>query len=372
MKKITILGGGLAGLSLGMSLQKHGIQTKILDAGKYPRHRVCGEFIAGVSETVLADLGIDTFLADAKRHSSMEWWMGNDCVLQESTPTHAYGISRYLLDQRLADAFVSLGGDLETEQHVEIQEIQDEGWILATGKLKKKVINKSGRKSGKRWIGLKIHALGIEAEACARGLVMHSSLNSCANGYLGLCPVEDNRMNCCGLFELQNDITPSFAKARWGKHASDMKVALMMSYAESCGMNALLEWLHDHTFDSNSFTAIAGFQLGDQQRLRENLFCVGDAAHLIPPFTGNGMSMALESCAIASQKLQKYARGESGWSTTVGDYRAECKKHFSKRTTLAKVIHPLFFNRIGQSTLKAIARSGFPSFDSLFTLLRTP
>ena len=46
-KPIQIVGGGLAGLTLGIALRKKEIPVAIFEAGNYPRHRVCGEFISG-------------------------------------------------------------------------------------------------------------------------------------------------------------------------------------------------------------------------------------------------------------------------------------------------------------------------------------
>src|SRR5215469_18650464 len=57
-KPITIVGGGLAGLSLGIGLRNRGVPATILEAGTYPRHRVCGEFISGRGQTVLSKLGV--------------------------------------------------------------------------------------------------------------------------------------------------------------------------------------------------------------------------------------------------------------------------------------------------------------------------
>ena len=45
-KPITIAGGGVAGLALGVALAQRGIPVELFDKGAYPRHRVCGEFIA--------------------------------------------------------------------------------------------------------------------------------------------------------------------------------------------------------------------------------------------------------------------------------------------------------------------------------------
>ena len=57
LKPITIVGGGLAGLTLGIGLRQQGIPVTVWEAGHYPRHRVCGEFISGRGQDVLARLG---------------------------------------------------------------------------------------------------------------------------------------------------------------------------------------------------------------------------------------------------------------------------------------------------------------------------
>lgn len=58
MKPITIVGGGLAGLTLGVGLRQRGVPVAIHEAGHYPRHRVCGEFISGRGQATLARLGL--------------------------------------------------------------------------------------------------------------------------------------------------------------------------------------------------------------------------------------------------------------------------------------------------------------------------
>ena len=65
LKPITIVGGGLAGLTLGIRLRQQDVPVRILEAGTYPRHRVCGEFISGRGQQVLARLGLREALENA-------------------------------------------------------------------------------------------------------------------------------------------------------------------------------------------------------------------------------------------------------------------------------------------------------------------
>ena len=73
-REITIAGGGLAGLSLASALCSHDVRVTVLEAGAYPRHRVCGEFISGVSEITLTTLGIADLFDGAQRHRSLAWF----------------------------------------------------------------------------------------------------------------------------------------------------------------------------------------------------------------------------------------------------------------------------------------------------------
>ena len=64
-KPILIVGGGLAGLTLGIALRREGVEVTLLEAGHYPRHRVCGEFLSGRGPSILKELGLEKKLAEA-------------------------------------------------------------------------------------------------------------------------------------------------------------------------------------------------------------------------------------------------------------------------------------------------------------------
>jgi len=41
MKTLTIAGGGIAGLALGIALRGRSIPVRVFEAAAFPRHRVC-------------------------------------------------------------------------------------------------------------------------------------------------------------------------------------------------------------------------------------------------------------------------------------------------------------------------------------------
>src|SRR3954469_12996095 len=75
---VEIIGGGLAGLSLGLALRRQGVPVVLHEAGDYPRHRVCGEFITGLADATIDRLGLRPALADALRHHEVAWTIGNE------------------------------------------------------------------------------------------------------------------------------------------------------------------------------------------------------------------------------------------------------------------------------------------------------
>lgn len=338
MKEIQIIGGGLAGLSLGIALLGRGVPVVLHERGIYPQHKVCGEFICGVEDSVLDVLGVQLDLEDAKIHQRLEWWVDGVKSIDKVLPQSARGISRYVLDQRLAERFELLGGRLITQSRITSD--FGEGVVRASGK----------RKSGhNEWIGLKLHFYKSDLDS----LEMHSG----SRGYIGLCEVAQGRVNACGLFKVDSSVK---GKGR----------QLFFNYLRNSGLEYLADILGEFDSDESSFSATAGFSLGKQDAQKG--FSIGDAQHLIPPFTGNGMSMALESSAIAVDLLLAYSLDEISWGEAQKSYLLRLKQQFGKRTALAAGMHPLIFNSIGRASLKQLAKIDLLPVPFLFTQLRTP
>ena len=111
---IEIIGGGLAGLSLGIALRRAGIPVVLHEAGDYPRHRVCGEFIAGLETRTLDELGVAAALSGALPHAEVAWSIGERAPQVQRLPSPALALIRHTLDARLAEMFNASGGELST------------------------------------------------------------------------------------------------------------------------------------------------------------------------------------------------------------------------------------------------------------------
>ena len=319
-KTITITGGGLTGLSLAIALRKNGVAVALHEAGSYPRHRVCGEFISGVSRETLETLGIAETLADARHHRSVAWFSGNDHLRDNLLPEHALAISRHLLDDRLQKTATALGVDLHTSSRRKMNpHAPGEIWT-------------AGRKPAKGgWIGLKAHVRGISPKA---PLEMHGG----PRGYLGVTPVEDDWHNVCGLFRIDKSIN--------ARHED-----LLPAYLSENGNTELAHRIAAAEWREGSFTAVAGFALGLQSPT-PGVLSLGDSHSIIPPFTGNGMTMAFQTAETALPHLIAYANGSRTWSEAREAIQSQITKRFRKRLTSAKLLHPLLFHSAARMLLK--------------------
>src|SRR6266852_5555230 len=188
-KPITIIGGGLAGLTLGIGLRSRDVPVKIIEAGHYPKHRVCGEFISGQGPRVLARMGLSELLAEAGAIEGRTalFRSAKTCSPARPLPSPALCVSRFDLDALLAREFQRLGGELREGERWRSAEPR-EGLVLASGRR-----IQSRTTSGLRWFGLKVHARNIKLDA---DLEMYLA----ADGYVGLCRLKDGWSNICGLF----------------------------------------------------------------------------------------------------------------------------------------------------------------------------
>ena len=190
-----------------------------------------------------------------------------------------------------------------------------------------------------RWLGLKGHFEGVPLEG---GLEMHIG----KGGYVGLTPIREDggRLNVCALFE-RRDLR--------GK-------TLIVDYLRACGLMDLAERLKEGELDEASVTGVSGFHLGTQ-RIDDGLCSLGDAERMIPPFTGNGMSMAFESAECALEPLMSYAKGGE-WDECRTAIRSALETRFRKRVALALGLHRFLTTRLGRGGLSLAARSGFLPF----------
>jgi 2-polyprenyl-6-methoxyphenol hydroxylase-like FAD-dependent oxidoreductase len=321
-KPITIVGGGLAGLTLGIGLRRSGVPVTIWEAGRYPRHRVCGEFISGNGQAVLERLGLRSLFlaAGAFQAQTAMFVSGRNRSPIHRLPAPALCLSRYTMDALLARAFQELGGELRDNTRWTSIE-PGEGVVRAAGRRAKP------SESGWRWFGVKAHVSRSSQVNLAADLEMHIS----SAGYVGVNRINDGEVNVCGLFRARHGDPQPDSKRQWlrGKPGS-----------------LLYERLDVAQLDEHSFCSVAGLSLKPERAVTKKECCIGDALTMTPPVTGNGMSMAFESSEIAIEPLTAYSHGGKSWTEAQQSVARACDEAFRRRLAWARFLQWLMFSPV--------------------------
>ena len=342
-RTVSIVGGGLAGLTLGIALRRRGVPASVWEAGRYPRHRVCGEFFCGRGRKTLVALGLHELLAQAgaREATTASLFAGRTAGPVRPLPEAALCLSRFTLDATLASQFRTLGGELHEGMRWR-DSLQQDGVVQATGR------HPRAKPDGWRWFGLKAHVRNVELTA---DLEMHLA----PGGYIGLCRLADGIVNVCGLFRRSGDADALVSRTEMLRGKPGSRLHQRLTHAE---------------FLSESVCAIGGLDL--QPRCgRGTAECrIGDALTMIPPFTGNGMSMSIETAALSVAPLEQWSRGKIPWAEAHAVIAARCEAAFRQRLAWANRLHALMFIAPLQPVLAAWLPRSMWTWNFLFAHTR--
>jgi len=332
-RPIEIIGGGLAGLGLGLGLRARGVPVTIREAGTYPRHRVCGEFITGLDAWTRQTLALEPHLACARSARDVTWFEPGHKPLRHTLPEPALCLGRDRLDASLAAAFTAAGGELQTGERTD--PVPGPGRILACGRRPS---------AASPWVGRKQHF---------RGLALHDDLElHLGDGaYVGLTRIDEDTVNVCGLFP------------RPGRRCD------LAAQAAACGLASLAERLVRATPLPDSECAVAGLDYDTHPGATGEALSVGDHSSLIPPFTGHGMTIALQSAALAVDPLVDWSLGRRDWQDTATVVRRTLRARFRRRLAWGRRLHPWLVRPPRRRLLHGLHRIGLLPFDPLYRLL---
>jgi len=321
----------LAGLTLGIGLRRQGVPAVVWEMGHYPRHRVCGEFISGHGQETLRRLGLLELLLEAGAQTLLtaRFFSKRSSFPAHRLPQAALSLSRFKLDALLVEEFRKLGGELRCGARWPRAGFEDEGVVRASGR---RVQPESG---GWHWFGVKAHVWNLAP------LSADLELHLCPNGYVGMARLSEGKANVCGLF-----------RRRKGETDSAHGVAERLRGEAG---SILAERLAGAEFDEDSLSAVGGLTLSPRRAESSSECCIGDSLTMIPPVTGNGMSMAFESAELALAPLVEYAAGTSRWATARRTVAQRCDTAFGRRLGWARRLQQILLYPHAQKLLLPLA-----------------
>ena len=294
-----ILGGGLSGSMAALRLATAGRKTVLLEKEKLPHHKVCGEFLSAEAVGYLRQAGIDPLLLGAAPIQFLRLSVGKR-VVETKLPFTALSLSRHILDEALLARAAEEGCVIRRGETVKSLAFNREAGTacLSSGEslTAPAVFLATGKHDLRGWtrsqgmhtdlIGFKLHWRLPPAQTAALHNVMELFLFP--GGYGGFALVEQGIANLC--LVVRKPVLRSL-----GGWPSLLKELL-------AGNARLGHCLHAAQPLWDRPLAVSPIPYGHLgcDATETRLWPLGDQIAVIPSFTGDGMSIALHSAALAA------------------------------------------------------------------------
>lgn len=335
---VLIVGGGLAGLSAAIHLAKDAVKVLVIEKNNYPKHKVCGEYISNEVLPYLHYLGINVFKLGAQKIDAFELSTPSNNLVKASLPLGGFGISRYVLDNALAEKAIQQGVTLLQDTVTDIQFSNNAFSVtsknngifhteLVLGAYGKRAaldvtLTRDFIKQKSPFLAVKMHVKGDFPNDKV-------ALHNFKGGYCGVSKVENNTINLCYI--------TNFKAFKKYKDIDDFqkKVVFKNTYLKTIFENTTPVFGVPLTISQISFSK--------KNPVENHIIMCGDTAGMIHPLCGNGMSMAIRSAQMASELIIEYLHGKMESRLEFENaYKKSWNKAFSTRLKVGHVVAKLF------------------------------
>lgn len=360
---IAIIGGGLAGLGLAIQCARAGYKTVLFEREKYPFHKVCGEYISLESWNFLQDLGLPLSDMQLPIINRLLITTPNGNYIETTLPLGGFGISRFTLDNLLANIAANEGVTVLEDTKVVDVVYRNNAFVIFTSKGETEVTVAAGA-YGKRgnldvkwkrqftqvkpnklnhYIAVKYH---IRTHHPADLIALHNF----ENGYCGISQIEENKYCLCYLTTAAN-----LRKSRNDISSMERNILMKNPFLNKIFSNAEMLYHEPLTISRISFNK--------KTQVENHVLMIGDTAGLITPLCGNGMSMALHSSKLAFEEINAFLQGRSNRFEMEIQYTQQWEKHFSRRLQAGRMLQSFFGSSILSNLLIKTVKP-FPKFVS--------
>jgi menaquinone-9 beta-reductase len=338
----AIIGGGLAGLTLSISLAKQGFSVILFEKETYPFHKVCGEYISLESWHYLeTEMGVP--LTEMNLPIIKKLWVTspNGNSLHSDLDLGGFGISRYTLDNTLKNIAENIGVTIlqnckaedvqfveniftiKTSQGIYQSKVSCGSWGKRSNfdvKWKRPFTSKTSDRLN-NFVGIKYH---VKTDFPNDMIALHNF----KDGYCGISRIEEDKYCVCYLTKASNI-----------KNAGSIEKAEEQILSENPHLKKLfgsMQKLYDAP------VSISQISFSKKNAVENNVLMLGDAAGMITPLCGNGMSMAMHSAKIAAINIVAFLQNNITRQQLENNYTKAWKNNFNTRVKIGKMVQYLF------------------------------
>lgn len=346
---VIIAGAGPAGSSAAIHLATCGLRVLLVEQKKFPRPKLCGEFISPECQDHFEKLGVARSIICSDPASITETVFYSSRGHQVTVPSTwfgkrmALGLSRAVMDDVLLRRAAEVGVDVidgatvvaprtntDSVQGLRIKtgsgerEFQAPLTIDATGRARilARRLNQPHRQKPKL-IAFKAHFQNTRVATGACEIYFYRG------GYGGLSSIESGQSNLCFIISAEQvkrcDSDPERVMREMVMENSRAAYTLGPAVTSSEWLSASWESFGRHS-----------------PAPAEGLLAIGDAAAFIDPFTGSGMLMALESGELAAQVILRH-RDDLATTALAAAYTTAYTEKFYSRLRICSLLRRAAF-----------------------------
>ena len=341
---IAIIGGGPAGSSAAIRLAAAGRKVLLIDKARFPRHKLCGEFVSPECLETFCELGVEHGVSalDTPRLTKTVFYSvsGRSLAVRNSlldrNGRHSIGLSRAAMDELLIERARSLGVDVRLDTSFRSARTENgslTGVELRTGDghayliRAKLAVDASGRgrilsRSLQRSVSPKATLVAFKSHLRNASIEKGScEIYSYPAGYGGCLEIENGLFNLCF-------IAKADAVKEIGSDPDEAVCRLLMQ-------NRQAEKVLDRSQFIGDWYAVPIASFGRASLVpHPGVLSIGDAAAFIDPFTGSGIALALESSKLLAHAILSNTEFEEIANAFERSYRAA----FHRRLQFCKVL----------------------------------
>ncbi len=341
---IAIIGGGLAGLSLAILAADAKYSVALFEKETYPFHKVCGEYISFESNNFLTRLGLPLPQWNLPVIKKLQVSNLKGKIYNFNLDLGGFGISRFTIDNALHELAKQKGVAVFTNEKVNDIVFENDQHIIKTNK--KNITAKSaagafGKRSNldikwkRNFAEKKANKLnnyiGVKYHIKTNFSTDHIALHNFKNGYCGISAIEDDKYCLCYLTNAKNLSANNNSIKKMEENILYKNPSLKKIFNES-------EFLYEAPL------TISQISFEQKTQVENHVLLLGDAAGMITPLCGNGMSMAMHGAKLAFNEMNNFLQQKIPRIGMEKNYIAEWKKQFASRLATGRMVQRFMGN----------------------------